>query len=70
MDKRLVILFAALVALAAVGLVGVVPIFGGLVQFAVLLLGLGALALGGRSRYQRRRADRERDAGIGSEPMS
>ena len=45
MDKRLVILFAALVALAAVGLllaglVGVVPILGGLVQFVVLLLGL------------------------------
>ncbi|UPW01564.1 polymer-forming cytoskeletal protein [Halorussus gelatinilyticus] len=42
---------ALAVGLVAVSLVGFVPILGGLVQFVVLLLGLGALALGGRRRY-------------------
>jgi cytoskeletal protein CcmA (bactofilin family) len=60
---------ALFVGLLLAGLVGFVPVLGGLVQFLVLLLGLGALALGGRSRYQRRRAGRESDAGIDSGPM-
>jgi len=42
---------ALLVGLFVVSVVGLVPILGGLVQFVVLLLGLGALAFGGRKRY-------------------
>jgi cytoskeletal protein CcmA (bactofilin family) len=49
---------ALLVGLLAVSLVGLIPILGGLVQFFVLLLGLGALALGLRNRYRGRRAAR------------
>ncbi|WP_166035472.1 bactofilin family protein [Halorussus pelagicus] len=42
---------ALVVGLVVVSLVGFVPILGGLAQFVVLLLGLGALAFGGRKRY-------------------
>ncbi|WP_135827689.1 polymer-forming cytoskeletal protein [Halorussus halobius] len=49
---------ALAVGLVAVSLVGIVPVVGGLVEFAVLLLGLGALALGVRNRYRGRRASR------------
>ncbi|WP_135823371.1 bactofilin family protein [Halorussus ruber] len=59
---------ALFVGLLLAALVGLVPILGGLVQFLVLLLGLGALGLGGRSRYQRRR-DRESDEEFGSESI-
>lgn len=59
---------ALFVGLLLAGLVGLVPILGGIVQFLVLLLGLGALGLGGRSRYQRRR-DRESDEEFGAESM-
>jgi len=45
---------ALAVGLVLVSLVGFVPILGGLIQFVVLLLGLGALALGGRARYSGR----------------
>lgn len=45
---------ALVVGLLAVSAVGLVPILGGPVQFVVLLLGLGALALGGRRRYRER----------------
>jgi hypothetical protein len=36
---------ALVVALAVIGLIGLVPVLGCLVTFAVLLLGLGALAM-------------------------
>ncbi|WP_276299762.1 bactofilin family protein [Halorussus lipolyticus] len=61
---------ALFIGLLLAAIVGFVPILGGLVQFLVLLLGLGALGLGGRSQYQRRRADRDRESDVGSEPMS
>lgn len=54
---------ALLVGLLVVSVVGLVPVLGALVQFLVLLLGLGALALGLRDRYRGRRARR---AGIDS----
>lgn len=47
---------ALLVGMVAVGLVGLVPILGGLVQFLVFLLGLGGLAFAGRQRYRQRRS--------------
>jgi cytoskeletal protein CcmA (bactofilin family) len=56
---------ALLVGLLAVSLVGLVPILGGLVEFAVLLLGLGALGLGLRNRYRNRRAARARSGAGG-----
>lgn len=60
---------ALVVGLLLAAIVGFVPILGGILQFLVLLLGLGALALGGRSRYQRR-TDREPDSGVsGPEAM-
>ncbi|MFC7082119.1 bactofilin family protein [Halorussus caseinilyticus] len=49
---------ALVVGLLAVSVVGFVPILGGLVQFFVLLFGLGAFALGLWGRYQRRRERR------------
>lgn len=58
---------ALFVGLLIAGVVGFVPILGGIVQFLVLLLGLGALALGGRNRYQRRQVDREPNSGVGPE---
>ncbi|UPV75526.1 polymer-forming cytoskeletal protein [Halorussus limi] len=51
---------ALAVGLAVVSLVGFVPILGGLLQFVVLLLGLGALAAGvwgGLRKRRSRRAD-------------
>ena len=54
---------ALVVGVLAVSVVGLIPILGGLVQFAVLLLGLGALGLGLRHRYRDRR---ERPAGVDS----
>jgi len=60
---------ALVVGLVAVSLVGLVPIVGGLVEFVVLLFGLGALALGVRNRYRGRRAgraDRPSDAESGT----
>jgi hypothetical protein len=98
-DKRLVLLFAALVALVAVpapvaaeetrtggnvvvedgarpGSVSCWPDssdssrYSAVSPSSVLLLGLGALALGGRSQYLRRRAGRESGAGIDSGPMT
>lgn len=59
-DSRWAALAAGLLVVSAIGLV---PILGGLVQFLVLLLGLGALALGVRNRYRGRRAAR---AGTGA----
>ena len=61
---------ALFVGLLLAAIVGFVPILGGLVQFLVLLLGLGALGLGGRNRYRRRQADSEPDSGIGSGRVS
>lgn len=46
---------ALVVGVVAVGLVGLVPILGGLVEFLVLLLGLGALSLGVVRGYRARR---------------
>ncbi|SIR53154.1 protein CcmA, bactofilin family [Haladaptatus litoreus] len=46
---------ALLVGLLVVAILTQIPIFGGLVQFLVLLLGLGALAIGVRARYRGRR---------------
>lgn len=43
------------VGVVAFSLVGVVPVLGALLQFAALLLGLGALALGGYRRLRGRR---------------
>jgi len=45
---------ALLVGLVVVGLVALVPILGGVVEFLVLLLGLGALAVVGRRAYGHR----------------
>jgi cytoskeletal protein CcmA (bactofilin family) len=56
---------ALFVGLLAVSLVGLVPILGGLVEFAVLLLGLGALAHGLGDRYRNRRAARARSGAGG-----
>ncbi|WP_227375226.1 polymer-forming cytoskeletal protein [Haladaptatus halobius] len=46
---------ALAVGLLVVTLLSQIPIFGGLVQFIVLLLGLGALAMALRARYRGRR---------------
>ncbi|WP_266079112.1 bactofilin family protein [Haladaptatus caseinilyticus] len=46
---------ALLVGLLVVALVNQIPILGGLIQFVVLLLGLGALAMAVRARYRGRR---------------
>lgn len=53
---------ALVTGLLVVSVVGLVPILGGLIQFLVLLLGVGALALGGRNRYRGRRARRAPDS--------
>lgn len=45
---------ALLVGMVAIALVGLVPILGGLVEFLVLLLGLGGLAIVGRRAYRGR----------------
>lgn len=50
---------ALLVGLAALALLDFVPILGGLLQFVVLLLGLGALVLGLRRWYRARRETAE-----------
>ncbi|MDZ7701007.1 MAG: hypothetical protein U5J98_02455 [Halobacteriales archaeon] len=47
---------ALLVGMLAVGLVGLVPVLGGLVEFVVLLLGLGALGAVGLGAFRGRRA--------------
>lgn len=46
---------ALLVGLVVVGLVALVPLLGGIVEFLVLLLGLGGLAVVGRRAYNTRR---------------
>lgn len=51
---------ALVVGLLAVAVVNLIPILGGLVNFVVLLLGLGAFALGVRRSYRGRRAAPER----------
>lgn len=57
---------ALVVGVVAVSLVGLIPLLGGLVQFAVLLLGFGALALSVRARYRGRRTARRGAAtGVG-----
>lgn len=61
---------ALLAGLLLVSLVGFVPILGGLVQFLVLLLGLGALALALRDRYRGRRAARAETGASGPEAAS
>ncbi|WP_137284385.1 polymer-forming cytoskeletal protein [Halorussus salinisoli] len=55
---------ALLVGLFVVSVVGLVPIVGGLVQFLVLLLGLGAFALGVWHRYWGRRERRASDSTV------
>lgn len=50
---------ALLVGLLAVTLVGLVPVVGGLVEFLVLLVGLGALASGILAGFRGRRGSRE-----------
>ncbi|WP_115863144.1 bactofilin family protein [Halorussus litoreus] len=55
---------ALLVGLLVVSMVGLVPILGGLVQFVVLLVGLGALALGGRRRYGGRKRSQAADSDV------
>lgn len=44
---------ALLVGLVVVGVIGTVPVVGGLVEFLVLLLGLGGLAAAGLDAYRR-----------------
>lgn len=66
-DSRWLALF---VGLLVVGLLGLVPILGPLVQFVVLLVGLGALVMGGRNRYQRRRERRAAESGVGNSGSS
>jgi cytoskeletal protein CcmA (bactofilin family) len=61
---------ALFVGLLAISLIGLLPILGGLVQFVVLLLGLGALGLGLRNRYRGRRAARARTGPSGPETVS
>jgi len=61
---------ALFVGLLAVSVVGLVPILGGLVQFLVLLLGLGALALGLRNRYRGHRTARAGSGASGPETAS
>jgi uncharacterized protein HemY len=61
---------ALFVGLLAVSLVGLIPILGGLVQFVVLLLGLGALGRGLRNRYRGRRARRASVDSAGPETVS
>jgi hypothetical protein len=51
---------ALVVGLLAVAVVNLIPILGGLVNFVVLLLGLGAFALGMRRSYRSRRPAPER----------
>jgi len=51
---------ALLVGLVVFGLVSLVPILGGFVDFLVVLLGLGAMAALGYEGYQRRQAARVR----------
>lgn len=62
-DSRWLALF---VGLLAVSVLGLVPILGPLVQFVVLLVGLGALVMGGRRRYQGRRERRTADSSVDS----
>lgn len=50
---------ALLVGVAAVALVGYVPVLGGIVEFLVLLFGLGGIATAGYQWVQRRRGDDE-----------
>ncbi|USZ69588.1 polymer-forming cytoskeletal protein [Halorussus salilacus] len=58
---------ALVVGVVGVALVGRVPFLGGLVSFLVLLVGLGALALGIRNRYRNRRSARRTGAPTGSD---
>lgn len=59
---------ALVVGVVAVSLVGLIPVVGSLVQFAVLLLGFGALALAIRARYRGRRAAGRGAATVGAAP--
>ncbi len=62
---------ALVVGLLVVAVINQIPIFGGLVQFIVLLLGLGALAMAVRARYRGRRNTPEYvEASAGSEDES
>ncbi|WP_253738913.1 bactofilin family protein [Halohasta salina] len=58
---------ALVVGLVAVALLGAIPIFGGLVDLLVLLVGLGALALGLRKQYQLHSGDQSTVVGTSAD---